>query len=139
MERKRSMYQCECLGLAATFCIQMLCSAMRALLQATTANLSAHRQIWFDARRQAWCIGVPVAGERVDGRSGRWSAKWVGRASVQVDSVRETVTSREEVRPMNAVTVWVLPLVFTVRRLTWVSPGAPEQGNPERQHHAFHL
>ena len=42
--------------------------------------------------------------------------KWVGRDSVQVDSVRETVISREEVRPMNAVSMWVLPLVFTVER-----------------------
>lgn len=41
-----------------------------------------------------------------------------GRDSVQVDSVRETVMSREEVRPMNAVTMWVLPLVFTVGRQT---------------------
>jgi hypothetical protein len=40
----------------------------------------------------------------------------VGRASVQVDSVRKTVTSHEEVRPMNAVTTWVLPLVFAVER-----------------------
>ncbi len=30
------------------------------------------------------------------------------------DSVRFTVTSSEEVRPMNAVTVWVLPLFTTV-------------------------
>ena len=42
--------------------------------------------------------------------------KCVGRDSVRVDSVRETVTPREEVRPMNAVTMWVLPLVFTVER-----------------------
>jgi hypothetical protein len=59
---------------------------------------------------------VTDAGERVDSRSGRWSGKWVGRDSVQVDNVRETVTSREEVRPMNAITMWVLPLVFTVER-----------------------
>jgi hypothetical protein len=31
-------------------------------------------------------------------------------------SVRGTLTSREEVRPMNAITIWVLPLVFTVVR-----------------------
>jgi hypothetical protein len=36
--------------------------------------------------------------------------------SIQVDSLVETVTSRKEVRPMNAVTMWVLPLVFTVER-----------------------
>jgi hypothetical protein len=42
----------------------------------------------------------------------------VGRQSVHVDNVRETVTSREEVRPMNAVTMWVLPLVYAVGRLT---------------------
>jgi hypothetical protein len=42
--------------------------------------------------------------------------KMVGRDPVQVDSVRETVTSRKEVRPMNAVTMWVLPLVFTAER-----------------------
>jgi hypothetical protein len=43
--------------------------------------------------------------------------KMVGRGSVQVGSVRETVTSHEEVRPMNA-TRWVLPLVFAVERLS---------------------
>ncbi|WP_223838305.1 hypothetical protein [Saccharopolyspora pogona] len=32
---------------------------------------------------------------------------WAGARSV--GSVRESVTSREEVRPMNAVSVWVLP------------------------------
>ncbi len=48
------------------------------------------------------------------GRAG----KMIGRASVGVDSLCETVTTRQEVRPMNAVTMWVLPLVFTDRRLT---------------------
>jgi len=33
-------------------------------------------------------------------------------------NVRRTVTSREEVRPMNAVPTWVLPLVVTAARLT---------------------
>jgi hypothetical protein len=32
--------------------------------------------------------------------------------------VAETVRPREEVRPMNAVSMWVLPLVVTVGRLT---------------------
>jgi hypothetical protein len=59
-----------------------------------------------------------LAGARVDGRSCRWLGKRAGRDSVQVDSVRETVTSREEVRPMNAVRTWVLSLVVTVGRLT---------------------
>lgn len=44
--------------------------------------------------------------------------KMIGRASVRIDSLCETVTTRQEVRPMNAVTMWVLPLVFTDRRLT---------------------
>jgi len=44
--------------------------------------------------------------------------KMIGRASVRVDSLCVTVTARQEVRPMNAVTMWVLPLVFTDRRLT---------------------
>jgi hypothetical protein len=35
-----------------------------------------------------------------------------------VGSVRGTVTGREEVRPMNAVSKWVLPLFITVGRLT---------------------
>jgi hypothetical protein len=56
-----------------------------------------------------WQTSVSTAGRFV-------VRKWIGRDSVQVDSVRETVTSREEVRPMNAVTMWVLPLVFTVER-----------------------
>ncbi len=48
------------------------------------------------------------------GRAG----KMIGRASARIDSLCETVTTRQEVRPMNAVTMWVLPLVFTDRRLT---------------------
>jgi hypothetical protein len=32
--------------------------------------------------------------------------------------VPQAVTSREEVRPMNAVSVWVLPRFVTVGRLT---------------------
>lgn len=35
---------------------------------------------------------------------------------MQVDSVRETVTLREEVRPMTAGIMWALPLVLTVGR-----------------------
>jgi hypothetical protein len=42
----------------------------------------------------------------------------VGRDGVPADTVRWTVTFREEVRPMNAVSMWVLPLVVTVGRLT---------------------
>ena len=56
----------------------------------------------------------PIAGMTAAGRAG----KMIGRASVRVDSLCETVTTRQEVRPMNAVTMWVLPLVFTDRRLT---------------------
>jgi hypothetical protein len=44
--------------------------------------------------------------------------KRVGRDDVRADSVWETVTSREEVRPMNVVSMWVLRLFFTVGRLT---------------------
>ena len=36
-ERKRSMYHCECPGLAATFFIQMLCSTMRTIVAADQA------------------------------------------------------------------------------------------------------
>ena len=47
--------------------------------------------------------------------------KWVGGA-VGLGRYRAgdaaPVTSREEVRPMNAVSTWVLPLFFTVGRLT---------------------
>jgi hypothetical protein len=42
----------------------------------------------------------------------------VGRDDVRADSLLQTGTSREEVRPMNAVSMWVLPLVVTVGRLT---------------------
>jgi hypothetical protein len=38
------------------------------------------------------------------------------RHALQSGSVRNTVTCREEVRPMNAVTKWVLPLVVAVER-----------------------
>ena len=44
--------------------------------------------------------------------------KTVSRGRVRVDSVPGAVTPREEVRPMNAVRTWVLPLVVTVGRLT---------------------
>jgi hypothetical protein len=42
----------------------------------------------------------------------------VGGDDVGVDSVRETVTPHEEVGPMNAVPMWVLPAVVTVGRST---------------------
>jgi hypothetical protein len=44
--------------------------------------------------------------------------KIVGRGRLRVGNVPEAVTPREEVRPMNAVRTWVLPLVVTVGRLT---------------------
>jgi hypothetical protein len=49
---------------------------------------------------------VPLAGKK-----GWWD-------EIPVDSLPEAVTSREEVRPMNAVWKWVLPLFVTVGRLT---------------------
>ncbi|KMS87610.1 hypothetical protein ACZ91_30550 [Streptomyces regensis] len=44
--------------------------------------------------------------------------KTTGRADDQSDSFQLPVTSPEEVRPMNAVSLWVLPLPVTVGRLT---------------------
>jgi hypothetical protein len=41
------------------------------------------------------------------------SGKMAGRSRVRVDNVPEAVMPREEVRPMNAVRTWVLPLVVT--------------------------
>jgi hypothetical protein len=54
----------------------------------------------------------------VDGRlvSMRRCAKTRRRERVDLDSFGTTVPAREEVRPMNAVTMWALPLVFTVER-----------------------
>lgn len=46
----------------------------------------------------------------------RFDRKMVGRRHVRIASVRKTVAVREEVSPMDAVTLWVLPLVFTVGR-----------------------
>jgi hypothetical protein len=43
--------------------------------------------------------------------------KIVGRGRVRVGNVPEAVTLRGEVRPMNVVRTWVLPLVVTVGRL----------------------
>ena len=57
-----------------------------------------------------------LADERVDIWLSQCFRKIGWTDSVQVDSVRETVTSREEVRPMNVLTMWVLPLVFTAGR-----------------------
>jgi hypothetical protein len=37
---------------------------------------------------------------------------------VRADNVREAVTPSEEVRPMNAVRTWVLPIVVMAGRLT---------------------
>ena len=88
-----------------------------AVARSTGASLQGSEASSFaEACNRRGASAFQLAGERVDSRSGRWSGKWVGRDSVQVDSVRQTVTSREEVRPMNAVTMWVLPLVFTVGR-----------------------
>lgn len=42
----------------------------------------------------------------------------VGRDDTRVGSVRATVTSGQEVRPMNAVSVWVLRLFVAVGRST---------------------
>lgn len=61
----------------------------------------------------------PLADDlRMSDKTAEWSVgrKLIGRDSVRVVSVRETVTAREEVRPMNATTRWVLPLVCTVGR-----------------------
>jgi hypothetical protein len=44
--------------------------------------------------------------------------KRVGRDDARLVVSWDTVTGREEVRPMNAVSMWVLPLVVTVGRLT---------------------
>jgi hypothetical protein len=93
-------------------------------------------------------LGPPVAGRRVADRGGTgpvgaatirarsarppalrqisahwplpgWSArKWLDGTTFALKSLPQTVTSREEVRPMNAVSMWVLPLVVTVGRLT---------------------
>jgi hypothetical protein len=97
-------------------------------------NPMAYSMIGFTGRRERPIgkFGCGLVNWRVSGRShsagvpagtrlcrqpaGSCSEKSVGPNSVPVDSVRETVTSREEVRPMNAVTMWVLPLVFTVQR-----------------------
>jgi hypothetical protein len=35
-----------------------------------------------------------------------------------IGNVPDAVTAREEVRPMNVIRTWVLPLVVTARRLT---------------------
>jgi hypothetical protein len=61
---------------------------------------------------------APVAHRNVwpERTAGRQEMGWAGRRSA--DSLREAVTSREEVRPMNAVSRWVLPLFVTVGRLT---------------------
>src|SRR5574340_145030 len=60
-----------------------------------------------------------VSGQRSVSAAGRaGEEEMVGRDRVRVDSVPRTVTAREEVRPMDAVTLWVLPLVFTVGRST---------------------
>jgi hypothetical protein len=42
------------------------------------------------------------------------AGKWLGEAALGFGSVLEAVTPPEEVRPMNAVRTWVLPLVGTV-------------------------
>lgn len=83
----------------------------------TNCSYGCFRRIPPDAQHR---IRRDVAGERQP------SVSTAGRVPGQENrldgirfrliGVRETVTSREEVRPMNAVTMWVLPLVFTVER-----------------------
>ena len=51
-------------------------------------------------------------------RPARLVEEMVVRGRVRVGNVPQAVTPREEVRPMNAVRTWVLPLVVTVGRLT---------------------
>ncbi|MGP3911391.1 hypothetical protein [Nonomuraea sp. 10N515B] len=73
---------------------------------------------WSSRRGDAWtysCPAWPSAWQRPAETVGR---KTVGQDDVRADSVRGTVTGRKEVRPMNAVSMWVLPLVITVGRLT---------------------
>jgi hypothetical protein len=61
---------------------------------------------------------MPLTLQRVAGAHIVVGEKMVGRDDARAGSVRATVTSREEVRPMNAVSMWVLSLVVTVGRLT---------------------
>ncbi|GDY68905.1 hypothetical protein SM007_28310 [Streptomyces avermitilis] len=46
------------------------------------------------------------------------AGKRIGRVNARACSLQWTATPPEEVRPMNAVSMWVLPLPVTVGRLT---------------------
>jgi hypothetical protein len=62
--------------------------------------------------------GYLLTGSTTAAQPGLVDRKMVVPGRVRVDSVPQAVTPREEVRPMNAVPTWVLPLVVTVGRLT---------------------
>ncbi|EOY52553.1 hypothetical protein SLI_7854 [Streptomyces lividans 1326] len=52
--------------------------------------------------------GLPTGYDRC--RARKSSPKGIGRAEHRTCSLHPTVTPPEEVRPMNAVSTWVLPL-----------------------------
>jgi len=77
--------------------------------------------------RDVYQVVHPEIWQESPPRRGHGLAKWrsheergnlVGRTTFGQIGSRETVTPPEEVRPMNAVRTWVLPLVVTVGRLT---------------------
>ncbi|TQS07618.1 hypothetical protein FLW53_31450 [Microbispora sp. SCL1-1] len=62
----------------------------------------------------------PITGSGGPPRPGRdqRAGKRIGRDRDRACSVPSTVTPPEEVRPMNAVSMWVLPLPVTAGRST---------------------
>ena len=75
--------------------------------------LTAHERIDLTNQQMASPTPRPESGWRPQPAE-PGSQKLVGRDPRAVDSFAETVTSGEEVRPMNARTMWTLPLEFTV-------------------------
>ena len=73
---------------------------------------SLKRAIGVVHQRSKWQPSVSTAG-RVGGQENRLDG-----IRFRLIACPRPVTTRKEVRPMNAATRWVLPLVFTVRRLT---------------------
>jgi hypothetical protein len=82
-------------------------------------------------RQHLDALGVTGSPEKMHGNEDMWEAgscracrptaalhSWIGRDDARACSLQSTATPPEEVRPMNAVSKWVLPLSVTVGRLT---------------------
>jgi len=80
-----------------------------------------------------------MAGEVFDSRSGRWSENGLDGIRFRVIAVCRTVTSREEVDPLNALNYVGAPTVFPVRAIDVGVAGSAEQGQIPKGQPPWHF